>query len=675
MPQQSPSFVRSTALLAIAAIVPVLVFAGFSAVNAYAQRQADIRGEVIADARRISEVVDRELAANLDAAEALAALPALDGDPDLDAFNEIARREQARRPLWLTVLLLDREGRRLTNSRQATRLGPAVDLRSLEQTVATGRSVVGTVAMGAREYGIPLRAPVIRDGRVQAVVTVVVRPRGVSDALLGAALPPTWVASIVDSGGQIVARNLNPENFIGQPASVAARTARDAASQGVYEGVTLEGIQTVSGFWKSPRTGWSVHVGIPRAEFQAPLRRSIAVSAVGSLLSLLLAGVFIALLLRELRLRRQETATLEQSNRLEALGRLTGGVAHDFNNLLMIIQGNAEILQRRVSGEAAQRPLAAIREATARAAKLTRELLVFARGDPAERIPLDLNAAVDAFIEPITQAVGPGVLVRKDLDPSAGVVEIDRVQLELALLNLAVNARDAMERHGELTIMTRRLDPAVVELTVADTGPGFAPEIVGRVFDPFFTTKPAGVGTGLGLTQVYSFAKQAGGSVHVEKGPGATVRLRLPAAAASVTPAEPAPPAGAAPILNGRRILLLDDNVEVRAVSAQQLRELGAEVVEGDDAVQGLAALQTGSFDILVSDIVMPGELDGLALAERVRARDPALPILLVSGYSESSAEAVRRGFRIMRKPFALSELGEAVGGLLASGADRSGAA
>ena len=241
MPQQSPSFMRSTALLAIAAIVPVLVFAGFSAVSAYAQRQAEIRSEVIADARRISEVVDRELAANLDAAEALAGLPVLDGPMDLEAFNEIARREQARRPLWLTVLLLDSEGRRLTNSRQAGRLGPAVDPRSLARTVATGKPVVGAVAMGAREYGVPLRAPVIRNGRVQAVVTVVVRPRGVSDALLGASLPSSWIASIVDSGGQIVSRNRNPERFIGQPASVAARTARDAAAQGVYEGVTLRG--------------------------------------------------------------------------------------------------------------------------------------------------------------------------------------------------------------------------------------------------------------------------------------------------------------------------------------------------------------------------------------------------------------------------------------------------
>jgi signal transduction histidine kinase/CheY-like chemotaxis protein len=677
LPQQSPSFVRSAALLAIAALVPVLVFAGFSAVSAYAQRQDELRSQAVADARRLSEAVDRELIASLDAAQAMAALPVFDTAMDLEAFDEVARRELARHPLWLTVLVLDPEGRRLTNSRTPERLGPAVDPSSLTRAVRGKRPLVGALTKGPVEYGIPLRAPVVRDGRVRAVVTVVIRPRGVSDTLRAGELPQTWIASVIDGDGRLAGRTHSAETYVGHAASKGALDARARADRGVYSGRTLEGVATISAFWQSPVTGWSVHIGMPKAAFEAPLRRSIVITAIGSLFSLLLAAAFVALLVRELRLRRRETAALEQSNRLEALGRLTGGVAHDFNNLLMIIQGNAEILQRRVQGDAAHRPLAAIREATTRAAKLTRELLVFARGAPAERVRLDLNATIEDFLESIGQAVGPGVAVATELSPAAGVVEIDRVQFELALLNLAVNARDAMDGAGELRILTRRPDPDTVEILVCDSGPGIPPEIAGRVFDPFFTTKPAGVGTGLGLTQVYSFAKQAGGSVRVVAGErrGAAMALRLPAAQGPAEALETAEAETAPDGLAGRRFLLLDDNAEVRAVSAQHLRELGAEVVEGDSAAAGLAALRGGAFDALVSDIVMPGELDGLGLAERVRADDPALPILLVSGYSESSAAAVARGFRVMRKPYALAELGRVLAALLRAGEDRSGAA
>ena len=673
MPHQSPSFVRYAALLAIAAVVPVLIFAGFSAVGAYAQREDELRSRAVADARRLSEAVDRELRASLDAAQALADLPALDGPMDLDAFTEIARREQARRPLWLTVLLLDRDGRRLSNSRTPARLGPALDMPSLRQAVQSARPVVGALTMGPQEYGIPIRAPVVRDGRIRAVVTVVVQPRGVSEILAASDLPPTWIAGVLDGAGRLVGRSENPGPYVGRPGSAIALAERERADQGVYEGRSMAGAPTVVAFWRSAATGWSVHIGMPKAAFEAPLRRSIAVSAVGSVISLLLASAFVALLVRELRLRRKETAAMEQSNRMEALGRLTGGVAHDFNNLLMIIQGNAEILQRRVQEDSAHRPLAAIREATARAAKLTRELLVFARGEPAERTRLDLNGAVRDFLEPIGQAVGPGVKVVTDLDPDVGAVELDRVQFELALLNLAVNARDAMQGSGELRIATRRLDPSSVELMVCDTGPGIAPDIVGRVFDPFFTTKPVGKGTGLGLTQVYGFARQAGGAARVITGErrGAVVALRLPAARGPASPAQKVIENLGDETLTGRRILLLDDNAEVRAVSAQHLREQGAEVVEGDGAAAGLAALEGAAFDALVSDIVMPGDLDGLGLAERVRAGDAAIPILLVSGYSESSAAAVARGFRVMRKPYALSELAAALAGLIRSGEDR----
>jgi signal transduction histidine kinase/CheY-like chemotaxis protein len=669
LPYERPGIARSGALLIIAAVVPVLVFAGFSAVGVYSQRQAELRRQAISEARGLVEAVDRELAASLDQAEALAALPVLDPPQDEDAFAEIARRELARHPLWLTVLLIDANGRRLVNTRSPGRLGPTIAPDSFRQALLTRRSVIGGVVRGPESFGIPLRAPVIRGGQAIGAVTVVVKPDGVTRLLAQEDLPADWIATVVDGDGHVVTRTLRPQDYVGKPASGGALQARDRGDSGIYDGTTLEGVRTVSAFWQSPVTGWSVHIGIPRRAFEAPLNRSIAFTAAGSALSLLLSAVFAALLIRELRLRRRESLALEQTHRLEALGRLTGGVAHDFNNLLMIIQGNAETLQRRLTAENARRPLAAIRDATERASRLTRELLVFARGGSAEHTVIDLNDAVREFLEALTQAVGPGVAVETDLDPQAGAVEIDRVQFELALLNLAVNARDAMDGAGQLTIATRRIAPDRVAIRVSDSGPGIPPAIAGRAFDPFFTTKPPGSGTGLGLTQVYSLAKQAGGVARIEAPErGASILIELPASVRA--PDAAAPEAGPPDLhLTGRRILLLDDNEDVRSVTAEHLRDAGAAVVEGVSASDGLAALESDRFDLIISDIVMPGGADGLVLAEQARARRPGLPLLLVSGYSESTTEALARGFPVLRKPFSLSELDSILARLLGPGA------
>jgi signal transduction histidine kinase len=648
--------------------VPVLVFAGLSAISAYQRQQADLRDVAVADARRLSEAIDRELAADIDAAEAMAALPQLDSLDDLSAFQVVARREQQRHPLWLTVILLDPQGRRMLNSRNAIRLGPAIDPSSVQPVVATRRPVIGAVSKGTREFGIPIRAPVIRDGEVTAIVTVVVRPQGLSNVLMTARLPAQWIAGAVDAAGRVVARNPHSAGLIGVQAGSAALGARAASGSGTYDGVTFAGMRTVSAFWKSPVSGWSVHIAIPRELFEAPLRRSLGLTVAGLAASLLLAALFLALLFRELGLRRREAAATEQSHRLEALGRLTGGVAHDFNNLLMIIQGNADILQRRKLAEAAERPVAAIREATARAAQLTRELLIFARGGQAETAVIDLAETIADFQGAIQQAVGPAVEVRTDLAPDTGFVEVDRVQLELAVLNLAVNARDAMPEGGVLTLSTRRASDALVQLTVADTGQGIPEEIRSRVFDPFFTTKPPGSGTGLGLTQVYGFTKHAGGYVELQSRPGrgVCVVLRLPAATqAPPVPAPPEPSVGG-PALTGRRILVLDDNAEVRAVTADYLREQGVEVTEGGSAAEGLALLEGGDFEAVVSDIVMPGGASGVDLAQTARERWPSLPVVLVSGYSTSITEAGDQGFRVLRKPYPLADLGDLLSEMLA---------
>ena len=663
---QRPSLVRSTALLAIAAIAPLVLFAGFSASVFYRQRQDDLKVQAVADARRVSEAVDRELAANIDAAETLAALPHLDGPLDVTGFNQIAAREQHRHPLWLTVILLDPKGNRLVNSGSG-KLGPALDIDSALLAARTGRPVVGNIRQGPPEFGIPIRAPAVRNGKVVAVVSIVMRPGGMRDALLTPRLPASWITTVIDGSGKVTARSRSDSTSLGRTASKAALQARAAAQSGVYNGRTIEGIETLSAFWKSPTTGWSVHVGIPKAEFEAPLHRSIWFTVLGSLASLLLASLFVALLLREIGLRRREAAVIEQSGRLEALGRLTGGVAHDFNNLLMVIQGSTEMLERRLKSERAEKPIAAIKDATGRAAKLTRELLVFARGGSAEQAAVDLNTTIENFLDSMVQAVGPGVAVTLDLDPEAGAVMVDRVQLEVALLNLAVNARDAMPEGGRLMVSTRREGKGVA-LSVADSGVGIPEDVVARIFDPFFTTKAPGAGTGLGLTQVYSFAKHSGGAVAASSKPGkgTTISLKLPGT--DVRVADPPPPADQSEgRLSGRRVLLVDDDVQVRSLTAAYLQDQGADVAQAGSAADGLARLDGGGrWDVVVSDIAMPGEMNGLAMAKAVRSKWPKLPIVLVSGYSASIGEAGDFGLPVLWKPYELAELAAAIGKVLA---------
>ncbi len=642
-------------LLAIAAVIPLLLFSAIASGQAYMSRKADIRERAVADARRVSEAVDRELAASLDDARDLADTPALDGDDGAAIFAETARRQAAHRPLWLTVILSDAQGRRLVNVKSPKDLGPPVEPASVQEVLRKREAVIGNLAAGPHRLGLPVRAPVLRDGKVKYIVSIVVDPDQIHDSLIASRLPPGWLAAAVDRGGRIVASTRRDLRVSGALASPRAIAARATAQGGIYEGLNIDNEKTIVAFWTSPAYGWSVHVGAPLDQLEAPLRRSLALTVAGLLLALLLTAAFVLLLLRESELRRREAASFEQAQRLEALGRLTGGVAHDFNNLLMIIQGNADILRRRIKEPAAGRPLEAIRIATDRAAKLTRELLVFARGGRGERARLDVNAVLRNFLGSLQEAAGPKNTVTLELDPADPAVETDRVQLEMALLNLTVNARDAMAAGGAIVMATHG-DGASVTLAVRDTGPGFAPEDLGRVFDPFFTTKAASGGTGLGLTQVYSLARQSGGSVRIDNRPGtgAAVILTLPQAGA----AEPEPAAEPeAQSIAGRRILLVDDNAEVRRLAAVDLRERGAEVIEAASGAEGVGRLEQQAFDAVVSDIVMPGAIDGLALAAEAARRWPELPVLLVSGYSAQADEARARGLSVLPKPYDLSAL------------------
>ncbi len=365
---------------------------------------------------------------------------------------------------------------------------------------------------------------------------------------------------------------------------------------------------------------------------------------------------------------------LAQVQKMEALGQLTGGIAHDFNNLLMIVSGHAEMLRRRVSEPKLLQGIEAILSAAHRGESLTRQLLTFSRRQPLNPVPVDLRQRVEAMRAMLGSSLRGNISLVVDIPADLWSVEVDVAELELALVNISVNARDAMPQGGTFTISARNV-PAPpggrggakslgdhVELALADTGSGIPPDIITKIFDPFFTTKAVGKGTGLGLSQVYGFAQQSGGAVTVasEVGRGTTLTLHLPrsrAAAAAVHEALGTD----VPRQGEGTVLVVEDNPEVCEVTATLLEQIGYRVLRAENAGDALAVLRDGKqVDLVFSDIVMPNGMNGIHLAQELTERDPTIRVLLTTGYSDVAAAAETR-FPILRKPFELSALERAV--------------
>jgi signal transduction histidine kinase len=660
---------RPAALLALCVLAPLAIYAAFNAYIALDRRQATLTQQSIAGVQALVENIDRQIATGLEDADTLAGAPALDpvnGRPaNLKVFEDVARRMAERHPDWLTVILLTPDGRGVFSTRPGDDgiHREVADAPSFQRAVTTGRPVVGDIVRGKLgRWGIPLRAPVVRGGKVVYVVTVLVDPKAVRQTLSSLRMPGPWVTFVVNAEGHIVARLPDDgRSSLGAPISTQGQAARQRGGGGGYRGRLLTGEESQTFYWMSPQSRWSAHAAIPRTAWQAPLRQLVATLLGGFLTCLLLAAVLVVLWLRDYEQRRRQAAAVELATRIDALGRLTGGVAHDFNNLLTVIQGNTEILGRRVKGQdQAERPIAAIRAATERAAKLIRQLLVFARGGPAEPMPVDLTRRVLDLLGSMSQLVGAEVVIETDFEPGLPPVSVDPLQLEAALLNLAANARDAMDGSGMLYLRVRRSGEWVT-LSVRDEGTGFDPSILPRVFDPFFTTKPVGQGTGLGLSQVYGLVKGAGGSVEAANAPGggAIVTLSFPPAA-TLDAAQEADALSLGPPVarsDAATVLLVDDNEAVRATAAAYLRDGGLAVLEAGDALHALRLLEANAVEAVVSDIVMPGEMDGMGLADAIRETQPGLPVLLVSGFSERAAMAHARGFPVINKPYGLPDL------------------
>jgi PAS domain S-box-containing protein len=353
---------------------------------------------------------------------------------------------------------------------------------------------------------------------------------------------------------------------------------------------------------------------------------------------------------------------LAMSQKMEAIGKLTGGIAHDFNNLLMIIGGNAQTFKRLLDPKL-PRAIEAIQTAAKRGESLTRQLLTFSRRQHLSPTVVDLSASVRNMRTLIESSLRGNIVYKEQIEAGIDRVKIDLAELELAIVNIAVNARDAMPNGGvfSLTVCNVKADGSVgtdqsenfVALEFSDTGMGIPPSLLTRIFDPFFTTKEVGKGTGLGLSQVYGFAHQAGGTVQADStvGQGTTITIYLPAstesAAVEIATANDDTAGERHPV-----VLVVDDSVEVAEVTSSLFEHLGYETVYRESADEALKLLAEGaSVDLVFSDIVMPGTIDGVGLAHEVRSRYPGLPVMLTTGYSAAAA-AAPSGLRILPKPF-----------------------
>jgi signal transduction histidine kinase/CheY-like chemotaxis protein len=565
------------------------------------------------------------------------------------------------------------------------------------------------------------QVPVVRHGVTLMNVGLAIPPSLLQRLVDAQRMPASWTIAVIDREGHVVARKPDAQRWVGSLATAELRERMAEPFSGFFEAETLDGERAYAFFGKSETYGWAFVIGVPRDEFGSSLKRSALEVAIGALALLALAiggaawvargiatpvyalrsmarkledgqvveplatgaiecdevSVTLAQASRKIAQSRIELEQrvaaavrqtkdaleqLSQSQRLEALGQLTGGVAHDFNNLLAVIGNNAFVLQRAKPGQDTSAQLAAISRSVQVGSRLTGHLLRFARRSEIRPEVIDLAAHLPSLAEMLKTALGSSISVAMRVEPTTRKIECDSGELELSLINLAVNSRDAMPAGGEFLVVARNASAAeaaglppgdYVVIAVSDNGSGIPPEALDHVFEPFFTTKGLGKGTGLGLSQVYGFCTQAGGTARIltTSAAGTTVLLLLPATAKVLETERPAVEPAPAP--EHRELLLVEDNDELGQATEMLLTLFGYRVTRASSAEEAIELLDAGDvrFDVVLSDVVMPGGMNGVSFAQYLQKNLPEMPIILITGYAAHLRN--KHGFVILQKPCA----------------------
>ncbi len=559
----------------------------------------------------------------------------------------------------------------------------------------TQRLFISSIHHGSQsntDYFSMARPRFLADGSFGGIVISSITPNYFTSFYARAMPKEGWVASLFLAEGRILARYpLAPAGQDGSARNPLAQAIAGGQDNGDYETArsAIDGEARLVSYRKVGEFPMYVGVGQSRSAVLGEWRSTMMSHLIFGVPATIALFTITLLALRSTRRemkaadrlrieaerREQAEMALRQVQKLEAIGQLTGGIAHDFNNLLTVINGNLELLQR-ASGDRAQKFMAAIAQAARQGERLTRQLLTFSRRQALRPRPVDLTARLPILTDMLRRSLRGDIEFRMKAPGDLWPVEIDPGELELALLNLAVNARDAMPSGGELILALRNvslsenedertgLQGDFVAVELSDNGSGMDEEVLERVFEPFFTTKDVGKGTGLGLSQVYGFAKQSGGAATIrsKRGGGTTVALYLPRSHAVIAAETVEEASGSLKLATARKALLVEDNPQVAEISQTLLQEMGFEVTHVENVRQALDFLERQSLpDLVVSDVVMAGGLSGLDLAREIKGRYPDLPMLLMTGYSESASEAKREGFMLLQKPFRRADLERAL--------------
>lgn len=721
-------------LLVLSVVLPCMLGVGWLIASTY-EAERDAHERTLRDtSRALSMLVNGELARRAAIGHVLAQSPALDDPAALSperllGFERLARRAMQGMDGWIE---LRAPGRTLMSTRLPeghAALGAAPAALADTATMLPLQPLAGAPADAPSLHAAWVE-PVTRDGRLLFNLVVTVRPSELQRLVQAQARQPGWIGTVMDSSGRIVARLPGGTSFVGVPGTDDLRRRMAQASEGAFESVSLDGVQTAGYFSTSP-LGWTFVSAMPRQEFAGRMPQAVQRVVVGALvlLALALAGAvwvsrrierpILALkrLAQDLQAGRpvnaaptgmvetdgvagalaeaghsmataraelersvaqavERTRQVEQrgaqSQRVVALGRLTGGVAHEFNNLLGVISNSMHLMQRHPCAPELQGPLGAVQRSVEKGSQLTQHLLRFAGRRPVRVQTLSLARYLPEVQALMRSMLGRRVQIQVQVAPTVWPVRVDANELDLALVNLALNAHDAMPSGGELRLRacnasaadTEGLPPGdYVLMTVGDDGMGLDPSLVEHAFEPFFTTKDVGQGSGLGLSQVYGFATQAGGTARLASTPGVgtTVSLLLPVARPEDDADATTSAAGRGTAsIAGATVLLVEDDESLADVTTELLMTHGARVLRAADARAALQLLDAGSpADVVLSDVVMPGPMNGVALARHLREHRPHLPVVLISGYS--TTDIAEGEFVQLRKPCAPADLVDAL--------------